>query len=112
MLPTSNNVASRGPTSRGNMPFLTTYLRRIIKPQQMDFECVPPWTILKASLTNEYAETDASVLRRVLSNGICRYTAWLMLQLCIAPKTACVQQPRWSADIVCTAFLAVLFHVT
>ena len=93
MLPTSNNVASRGPTSRGNVPFLTTYLRRIIKPQQMDFECVPPWTILKASLALESAETSAFVLKRVLSNmhGCCRYTAWLMLQLCIAPKTAYVQ---------------------
>ena len=93
MLPTSNNVASRGPTSRGNVPFLTTYLRRIIKPQQMDFECVPPWTILKASLGAECAQTNVCVLERVLSNmhGVCRYTAWLMLQLCIAPKTAWVQ---------------------
>ena len=93
MLPTSNNVASRGPPSRGNMPFLTTYLRRIIKPQQMDFECVTPWAILKASLAFGCADSIACVLRRVLSNthGACRYTAWLMLQLCIAPKTACVR---------------------
>ena len=95
MLPTSNNVASRGPTSRGNVPFLTTYLRRIIKPQQMDFECESHWTILKASLALECADTSVCVLKRVLSNmhGVCRYTAWLMLQLCIAPKTAYVQQP-------------------
>ena len=53
MLPTSNNVSSRGPSARGNVPFLSTYLRRIIKPQQMDFECVnpPSWhAILIASL--------------------------------------------------------------
>lgn len=52
MLPTSNNVSSRGPSARGNVPFLSTYLRRIIKPQQMDFECATPslWhAILKAS---------------------------------------------------------------
>ncbi|KAK9830011.1 hypothetical protein WJX72_009176 [[Myrmecia] bisecta] len=53
MLPTTvNGTARRGPHRSTSL--LPTYLRRIIKPKQMDLE----------------------------------YTFWLMLQLCISPKTA------------------------
>ncbi|GBF95508.1 hypothetical protein Rsub_07858 [Raphidocelis subcapitata] len=56
MLPTSAAAPPSGLTRRGSRSgsMFGTYFRRIIKPQQMDFE----------------------------------YTFWLMLQLCISPKTA------------------------
>eukprot|EP00884_Botryococcus_braunii_P007011 jgi/Botrbrau1/16310/Bobra.0066s0078.1 len=53
MLPTHANGGKRKAPDRGG-GFLPTYLRRIVKPSQMDFE----------------------------------YTSWLMLQLCLSPKTA------------------------
>mmetsp|Transcript_39010 Transcript_39010/g.69889 ORF Transcript_39010/g.69889 Transcript_39010/m.69889 type:complete len:255 (-) Transcript_39010:145-909(-) len=58
MLPMHKNGAGPGLTRRGSgfrsYSFLPQYLRRVVKPKQMDFE----------------------------------YTFWLMLQLCISPKTA------------------------
>ena len=65
--------------------FLPTYLRRIVKYKQMDFE----------------------------------YSFWLMLQLCVSPKTAYRQttyhkqtKNRWSRDdpafvVICSLFMAV-----
>lgn len=54
MLPTTlNGIGRRSSTSRSSSS-LSTYLRRIVKPKQLDLE----------------------------------YTFWLMLQLCISPKTA------------------------
>ncbi|KAK9809583.1 hypothetical protein WJX73_004253 [Symbiochloris irregularis] len=84
MLPTTTINGGKRSAAKANA-LVSTYLRRIIKPGQMDFE----------------------------------YTFWLMLQLCVAPKTAYRHtayhkqtKNEWARDdpayvIICCVLLAV-----
>ncbi|CAD7700463.1 unnamed protein product [Ostreobium quekettii] len=83
MLPTSSERSRRGAPNR-TYHSMSTYLRRIVKPKQMDVE----------------------------------YTLWLMLQLCLSPKTAYRHaayhkqtKNQWCRDdpaylVVCCLFVA------
>ncbi len=82
MLPTTrvNGVPAASPSARSHHHQLATYLRRLSKPNQMDFE---------------YAACELYILLSTLwvyTNlpSVHRYTFWLMLQLCYSPKTAYV----------------------
>lgn len=87
MLPTTTVTANGGKRSASQRSALPLYLRRIIRPKQMDFECGPACKLRLKSL-----------LACALTASLCRrYTFWLMQQLCVSPKTACgPASPSWS----------------
>ncbi len=101
MLPTTlgANAAQAG-RSRASKAhgYFSTYFRRIVKPRQMDFEWVPCIStalryVAGTSRCVVMHPPSTSLLQVILAIiTVCclcrRYTFWLMLQLCISPKTA------------------------
>lgn len=90
MLPTSvsgNGVVWR--SQRSNHGALATYLRRLARPSQMDFGCGER-RCMKPPVAAFCAQTAVCtpVASLMQSPAARRYAFWLMLQLCIAPKTA------------------------
>ena len=91
MLPTTSKTqaATRRTTQSSRMSqHLWIYARRLLKPSQMDFQCVCRHV---ARRVNDHASSRPFFMPTIAPFVLClRYTAWTMLQLLISPKTACV----------------------